>query len=199
MQKIHKFDVENCEKIFLNVEANNYYAPFYAFAFSETSIDEVNSGTNTLAEERPTLTEANTDFLFSEFIIKPQTAKTLIVQETNAKSDTIKAFSLIKEDVAKLKEQLASVIPSDSKEITNDLIWREQKFLYNGLHSYTGEEYKYSVHSYAVQYDRIKAELPEGYNIKVRGIWAVSKLITKNAGGEYVLDRAIHMLKYVYI
>ena len=188
IQKIHIFNVESYEKILLNVEANNYYAPFYAFAFSESSSDDVTAGISTLSEERPELTQVNTDFSFSDFLSKPQNAKTLIVQETNSKADTIKVYYPLKEDVLKLKEQVSSLVPSLSKEITNDLIWREQMFLYNQNISYTGEQYKYSVHTYAVQYDRIKVELPEGYNIKVRGIWAANKLMTENASGEYILD-----------
>lgn len=188
LQKIHIFDVENHEMIFLNVEANNYYAPFYAFAFSETPVDDINTGTSTLTEGRPELTQTNTDFSFNGFLTKPKNAKTLIVQETNSKADTIKVYYPIKEDVLNIKESISLLLPSASKEITNDLIWQEKKFIYNANLSYSGEEYKYSVHSYAVQYDRIKAELPEGYNIKVRGTWAANKVITKNASGEYVLD-----------
>lgn len=188
IQKIHIFDVENHEMIFLNVEANNYYAPFYAFAFSETPVDDINTGTSTLTEGRPELTQTNTDFSFNGFLTKPKNAKTLIVQETNSKADTIKVYYPIKEDVLNIKESISLLLPSASKEITNDLIWQEKKFIYNANLSYSGEEYKYSVHSYAVQYDRIKAELPEGYNIKVRGTWAANKVITKNASGEYVLD-----------
>lgn len=186
LQKIHIFDVENCEKIFLNVEANNFYAPFYAFAFSETSVDDIKAGTETLTEERPELTPANTDFSFSDFITKPQNAKTLIVQETNGKAGTIKVYYLLKEDVLKIKEQVSSLL-STSEEITNILFWKEQMFMYNPNFSYTGENYKYSVHSHSIQYDRIKAELPEGYNIKVRGSGATNTLINKNESGEYVL------------
>lgn len=188
IQKIHIFDVENYEKVFLNVEANNAYAPFYAFAFSETSIDNVNAGTTTLSEERPELTQTNTDFSFNGFLTKPQNAKTLILQETISKVETIKVFYTLKEDVFKIKEQVSSLVSSASKEITTELMWKEQAFMYNAIFSYTGEEYKYSVHSYAVQYDRIKAELPQGYNIKVRCIWAANKIMRKNASGEYVLD-----------
>lgn len=188
IQKIHIFDVENYEKIFLNVEANNYYSPFYAFAFSESFSNDVSAGIPTLSEERPELTQVDTDFSFSGFLTKPQNAKTLIVQETASKSDTIKVYYPLKDDVLKLKEQVLSLVPSVSKEITNDLIWIEQKFIYNQNISYSGENYKYSVQTHAVKYDRIKAELPEGYNIKVRGIWTSNKLINKNASGEYVLD-----------
>ena len=92
LQKIHIFDVENHEMIFLNVEANNYYAPFYAFAFSETPVDDINTGTSTLTEGRPELTQTNTDFSFNGFLTKPKNAKTLIVQETNSKADTIKVY-----------------------------------------------------------------------------------------------------------
>lgn len=200
LQKIHVFDIEEYENIFLNVEANNFYASFYAFAFSDSSSNEINIGTATLSEERPELTQVNTDFSFSGFITKPQNAKSLIIQETTDKADTIKVFSLLKEDVAKLSEKVSELVSSESKEITNELLWREQTFIYNQNFSYSGEEYKYSVATLAVQYDRIKAELPDGYNIKVKGSWAANKILTKNASGEYVLDSEnTHVAICVYL
>jgi hypothetical protein len=188
LQKIHIFDVQDCENVYLNVEANNYYEPFYAFAFSESPVEDVKAGTNTLSEERPELTQVNTDFSFSGFIVKPGNAKTLIVQETNSKADTIKVYRILVDEFNSLKKEVEQLLPTSQKDITEQIIWRTQTFIYNQYMSYNGDEYKYSMQTNAIQYDRIKVVLPSGYNIKVRGLWTSNNIINANANNEYVLS-----------
>ena len=188
IQKIHIFDVQDCENVYLNVEANNFYSPFYAFAFSESSVEDVHEGTNTLSEERPELTQAKTDFSFSGFIVKPGNAKTLIVQETDTKADTIKVYRILVDEFNSLKKEVEQLLPTSQKDITEQIIWRTKTFIYNSNLSYTDDNYKYSMQTNAIQYDRIKVVLPSGYNIKVRGLWTSNKIINANANNEYVLS-----------
>lgn len=188
LQKIWAFTVSDYNSIYIDIEANNYYAPFYAYAFSDKDIDELSVGTSTLAEQRPSLTPENTDFSFSGLLARPTNAKTLLVQFTNGKGDKIKVFSILKEKVNAFNSQIEAISPMGLKDITENLIWRNGAYIRNDTQTNSGDAYKHSILSYAVPYDRIKAELPDGYNIRVRSRYNNPKLLSSNPNGEYLLN-----------
>lgn len=187
LQNIYAFNVEDIENIYLNMEANNYYAPFYAFAFSEKGIDEIGVGTVTLADQRPELTPKNSDFVFSGLLSKPKAAKTLLVQETNGKADTIKVYSLLKDRVKILRQKVDALTPMEQTDITSDLLWREKVAIRSDTTDYAGDSYAYSILSYAAFYDKLKVVLPDGYAVKIRGRFN-PELLSENSQGEYVLS-----------